>query len=173
MARAMAALHLGILAALVGTTCGTAHAADFPPRKTGLWEIEMTMPGGPMPPRHAKMCLDASTDAQMQELATEAGKGMCNPPQIVRNGSTVTVDSVCKMGPSQMTTQAVTQFSGDTSYHTDITTKFEPPTAGHDSQTMVQDAKWVGPCPADLQPGDVVMGNGMKMNFKQMIGGHP
>ena len=36
---------------------------------------------------------------------------------------------------------------------------------------MTQDAKWTGPCPADMAPGDVLMGNGMKMNIKQMLGG--
>jgi len=173
MARAMVALHLGVLAALACATCSTAHAADFPPRKAGLWQIEMTMPGRQMPPRNIKTCLDPSTDAQMQQLATNASKGMCNPPQINRNGSTVIVDSVCKMGSSQMTTHSVTLFVGDTSYHTDITTKFEPPMAGRDTGAMAQDAKWVGPCPADMQPGDVVMENGMKLNLRQMAGGHP
>jgi hypothetical protein len=41
---------------------------------------------------------------------------------------------------------------------------------GRSDSVMTQDAKWVGACPADLIPGDVVMGNGMKVNIKQMMG---
>ena len=96
---------------------------------------------------------------------------MCDAPEIHRSGSTVTVGTVCTMGESKVTTQAVTKFTGDTAYHTDANTKFDPPMAGHDASAMTQDAKWAGPCPADMVPGDMLMGNGMKMNIKQMLGG--
>ena len=46
-----------------------------------------------------------------------------------------------------------------------------PGVPGHDQSTVAQDAKWTGPCPADMVAGDVMMGNGMKMNIKQMLGG--
>lgn len=123
-----------------------------------------------MPPQQMKLCIDTATEAAMQKLGMSAGQGMCSKPNIVRSGDTVTVNAVCKMGPTQATTHAVSKFSGDTSYHTDITTKFDPPMAGMTQQAMAQDAKWTGPCPSDMQPGDVVMGNGMKMNLKQMMG---
>ena len=41
---------------------------------------------------------------------------------------------------------------------------------GRGEMKIIQDGKWVGPCPADMTPGDVSMGNGMKMNIKQMPG---
>jgi hypothetical protein len=74
------------------------------------------------------------------------------------------------MDQTQITTQSVTKFTGDSSYHTDINSKFSPPMMGRSDSVMTQDAKWVGACPADLIPGDVVMGNGMKVNIKQMMG---
>jgi hypothetical protein len=170
MDRAATVIGLGILM-LGAASCGAARADDFPPRKAGLWQVDMAMPGGPMPPQQMKMCIDPATDAEMYQLGMNATQGMCNKPDIHRSGSTVTVGTVCKMGDSQVTSQAVTKFTGDTAYHTDANTKFNPPMAGRSEAVVTQDAKWTGPCPADMQAGDVLMGNGMKMNIKQMLGG--
>jgi hypothetical protein len=150
---------------------GHAWADDFPARKPGLWQVDMAMTGGPMPPQQMKMCIDTATDSEMYKLGMNASQGMCSKPDISRSGSTVTINSVCKLGDTQANTHTVTKFTGDSVYHTDATTKFNPPMMGRAEQSIAQDAKWTGPCPADMQPGDVTMGNGMKMNIKQMLGG--
>jgi len=167
MGRTMTAIALcALLMAGVG-----ARADSFPPRKAGLWQVEMTMAGMQMPPQQMKMCIDPATDAEMYRLGMNASQGMCDKPEVRRNGSTVTVATVCKMGDSKVTTQAVSKFTGDTAYHTDASTRFDPPMAGQDQSTMTQEAKWTGSCPADMVPGDVVMGNGVKINIKQILGG--
>ncbi len=171
MDRFTAVVTLGAVLAASGAACGAARADDFPPRKAGLWQVEMTMSVAQMPPQQMKMCIDPATDAEMYKLGMSATQGMCDKPDIHRSGSTVTVSTVCKLGDSKISTQAVTKFTGDTAYRTEATTKFDPPMNGHDQSTMTQDAKWSGPCPADMTAGDVVMGNGMKMNIKQMLGG--
>jgi Protein of unknown function (DUF3617) len=171
MSRMNMAVSLGVLLALGTGACGAAYGQDFPPRKAGLWQVDMSMPGGPMPPQQMKMCIDTATDKEMYQLGMNASQGMCSKPDISRSGSTVTINSACKMGDTQANTHTVTKFTGDTVYHTDATTKFDPPMMGRTEQVMAQDAKWTGPCPADMQPGDVTMGNGMKMNLKQMLGG--
>lgn len=150
---------------------GAVQAQDFPPRKPGLWQVEMTIEGGQVRQQAMKMCIDTTTDAEMHRLGMNASQGMCNKPDISRSGNTVTVNAACKMGQTESTTHAVTKFTGDTAYHTDSTTKFNPPLMGRSESTVTQDAKWAGPCPADMQPGDVMMGNGMKLNIKQMLGG--
>jgi hypothetical protein len=169
MHRRNGAITLGAAALLAASA--TAQTADFPPRKPGLWQVDMAMQGGQMPAQQMKMCIDASTDAEMHKLGMNASQGMCEQPSINRSGSTVTVDATCKMAETKATTHAVTKFSGDTAYHTDVTTKFDPPMMGRSESAMTQDAKWVGACPADMQPGDLLMGNGMKVNIRQMLGG--
>jgi hypothetical protein len=149
------------------------RADDFPPRKPGLWQIEMAMQGRQMPAQKMTMCIDATTDAELYKLGLNASQGMCDKPAIARSGSTVTVDAVCRIGESRTATHSVTVYSGDTAYHTDASTKIDPPIGGHGDSAMMQDAKWVGSCPADMQPGDMSMGNGMKMNVKQMLSGKP
>jgi hypothetical protein len=77
------------------------------------------------------------------------------------------------MGQMRTTTHAVTKFTGDTAYHTEADSKLDPPVAGHGEQIVTQDGKWVGPCPTDMTPGDMTIGNGMKMNVRQILGARP
>ncbi len=39
--------------------------------------------------------------------------------------------------------------------------------------TIKMDAKWLGPCAADQKPGDMMMGNGMKVNILERRQGLP
>jgi hypothetical protein len=166
-----AGVGLGTLLLLGAATCGTSRADDFPLRKAGLWEVDMTMSGGKMPPQQMKMCIDPATDAEMYQLGMNAAQGMCSKPDIHRSGGTVTISTTCKMGESKISTQSVTKFTGDTAYHTDVNSTFDPPMGTLRESAVTQDAKWSGACPADMQPGDVLMANGIKMNIKQMLGG--
>ena len=116
---------------------------------------------------------DASTDAEMFKMGMNAAQGMCDKPLVSRSGNTVTIDSACKMGEMHTTTHTVTRFTSDVAYHTEADTTMQPPVAGRGQSKVIQDGKWVGACPADMQPGDLSMANGMKMNVKQMLGGKP
>jgi len=160
----------GLLLAI--TVCGFASAADYPKRKAGLWEISMDMPGHGKSPGDVRMCIDAETDARMFEMGTSTMKELCSRQEVTRNGNVMTSDSICKMGESRMTSHAVTTFTGDYAYHIDSHTSFDPPMMGQKESVMAQDAKWTGACPADMQPGDIAMPNGMKTNIKAMPGAH-
>src|SRR5690349_24883675 len=95
-------MHRMILSITLGGSLlfGVAHAQDFPPRKAGLWQVDMTMAATQMPPQQMKMCIDSGTDAEMYKMGMNAAQGMCSKPDINRSGSTVTVNSTCKMGNS-------------------------------------------------------------------------
>ena len=155
---------------LGGIACaGTgALAVDLPKRKPGLWEVTLRMASGQMPPQPMKFCTDAATDAELYQLGMNATQGMCSRKDIQRNGNVVTLDSECRMGEMKMTTHAVMTFTSDTAYKTNIQSHSEPPMMGRSDSTMTQDAKWAGPCPAGMQPGDMVAPNGKTMNLKSM-----
>jgi hypothetical protein len=162
MVAAVAALQIAIGPA-------TAQTVDLPPRKPGLWQITMTMPGAKAPPRDLQMCIDAASDAQMAKFGMTASQGMCSKNEMHRSGDTFTTDAQCHFGQKESVTHSVTKFSGDTAYHTEVTSlsdKSAPPRL-----IMTQDARWSGPCPADMHPGDVVMPGGMKMNLNAMAKG--
>jgi hypothetical protein len=153
------------------TTASSALAVDLPQRKPGLWVVATSSPGINMPSHEVRMCIDASTDTMMSSAGTNAMNGACGKNEIKRDGAVVTVGSVCKMGDVQTTTRAVIRFTGDTAYHSDINTTLNPPMMGRGTATVSQDAKWTGACPTDMQPGDIVMANGMRMNVKTLMSG--
>lgn len=146
--------------------CTTASAVDLPKRKPGLWEVTLQMVGGKIPPRTVKFCTDAATDESLFQLGASTADQMCSRKDINRSGDVVTIDTECKMGESKMTSHAVMTFSGDTSYKTAIQTHIDPPMMGRSESSMTQEARWTGACPADMQPGDMMMPNGVKVNLK-------
>lgn len=156
------------LAGLVVSTTTGARADDMPTRKAGLWEVTMHMPIANMAPQVMKFCTDAATDAALFKLGMNAAQGMCSRQDMHRSGSVVTVDTECKMGETNMTSHSVMTFTGDTAYQTESKSHFDPPMMGRSESTMTQEAKWTGPCPADMQAGDMIGPNGVKLNMKSL-----
>jgi hypothetical protein len=146
-----------------------ALAVDLPQRKAGLWVVTSSSPAGDLPSHEVRMCIDASTDAMMANVGANMMHGTCDRNDIRRDGSVMTVNTVCKVGPTQTSTTAVTRFSGDTAYHTDINTTFNPPMMGRTSAKVAQDAKWTGACPADMKAGDITMPDGTKVNIMSVM----
>jgi hypothetical protein len=146
-----------------------AHAADYPHRKPGLWEITMAFSARKAPPMVTKLCVDADTDAALYQnsMGGDMAK-MCSKRDISKSGNVTTVDSLCKIGDSNVTGHSVITETSATAYHIDHKSHMDPPIAGHADNTFTQDGKWLGACPADMKPGDMVMPTGMKMNVLDM-----
>ena len=52
----------------------------------------------------------------------------------------------------------------ETSFHTETESRLD---GQPEPARTSQDGRWVGPCPSDLKPGDIVMMNGvLKLNVK-------
>jgi hypothetical protein len=158
------------IALVGGLACGVigARADDLPTRKAGLWEVTMHMATANMPTQTMKFCTDAATDASLYKFGMNAAQGMCSRYDLHRTGNVATVDTECKMGDMKMTAHSVMTFTGDSAYHTETKSHFDPPMMGRSDSSMTQEAKWTSPCPADMQPGDMIGPNGMKMNMKSM-----
>jgi hypothetical protein len=149
-------------------------AQDFPIMKAGQWETSTTTSRAPTGPlSKITMCTDEAIQRQMMDMSKGMQREMCSKSDIRREGGNYVGDSVCKMGESKMTTHSVMTIQGDTAYKVAITSTYDPPFMGmKDSQTSVE-GKYVGPCRNGLQPGDVVMPDGRKMNMKTMQGQMP
>lgn len=151
---------------------GAVHADDMPTRKPGLWEMVMQQENAKALPSHTvRQCIDEATDAETRDFGMNAAKGACSEQDLQVSGDVMTINAVCKFGTSTQTTRATTTFSGDTAYHTDIVAQFDPPMMGKSEMHSTMDAKWVGPCPSDMRPGDMMLDNGFKMNMKDAMGG--
>jgi hypothetical protein len=65
-----------------------------------------------------------------------------------------------------MTIHSAITGSFDSAYTMTVTSQGDALPGGNMSMTMA--AKWLGPCTADQKPGDMIIGNGLKMNMLEM-----
>ncbi len=145
-------------------------ADELPTRKSGLWEIQMSMAGEAVG-QTMKQCVDTAADAAMIRMGTDMSTKMgvkCTKNEFVKQGQRYIFDTDCMMGDIRLTSMTV--FSGDfTSQYTgDSVTKFEPALLGISEQNMTITARWVGACEAGQKPGDIIMPGGIKMNINTM-----
>ena len=167
-------MHRLFAAALPLLLCAAPAAAlDLPPRKAGLWEMKMSMEGGAMPASVMQHCVDAATDKQMQQMGSNMRAENCSKQDVRRSGATITFDSVCRMGDMTMSSQGTVTGSFESGYTMKMTSRREGGPGMPAETKMTIEAKWTGPCKADQKPGDVIMGNGMKMNVGDMQKGMP
>jgi hypothetical protein len=126
-----------------------AQAEEFIGRRPGLWQVTVSfiMPNAPAV---AKMCLDADIAKSLLKDAS------CERNNIDRTGNRIAIDSVCHLNGTRVTTKAIVTLIDDTRYHVDITERADPAFNGRSDAVIAQDAKWLGPCPSDMKPGDVV-----------------
>ena len=155
-------LGAGALAALAASA---AVAGDFPARKPGLWEMSITGVGSTARPIKAKICLDQATADALIGQGTAQAKAMCSKREVHFSGNTGTADSVCKIAGSTQTSHADFVFDGDTAYHVTTRSHYDPPLRGKSESSMKSDARWVGACPADMKPGDMITPTGARMHI--------
>ena len=147
-----------------------ALAAELPKRKSGLWEITTSEPGGPPGPV-ATMCIDEKLDDMAKQLS--AGAVTCTRQELRRDGDHYISESVCKIAESTATTRAVISGNFETSYQADIQAKYSPPLMGMSEGRSVMNARWLGPCRAGQRAGDVIMPGGTTINIYDAPGGTP
>ena len=155
------------LTALIGIPL-SASADARPSRKSGLWETTVTTNQG-IPPQTMKECVDEATDAEMMKMATDTPKlmgGSCSKNEFKKTASGFETEAECAWGGSTFASKS--SFTGDftTSYKGEVTATMKPAPFGNGTSKTTITAKYLGACTAGMQPGDVVMANGMKMNMK-------
>jgi Protein of unknown function (DUF3617) len=147
----------------------SAHAADAPKRKSGLWEI--TIPSAAAQGGHTmQQCIDEKTDSMIMGSMGARMQQKCSKQTFGTQGDKLVIDSVCQFGPTATTTHAVITGKLDSSYRVDSRSTYDPPLMGMKEATSTIQAKWLGPCTADMKPGDMIMPGGMKMNINSMPG---
>jgi hypothetical protein len=163
------AIALGACCMLAAAHAVPALAADPPVLKSGLWEVTRVNSQQPDHKSVTTMCLDESVQAQMREFGMGAAKEMCSQNERSFAGNRMTLSATCKMGPTTMKTTAVMVFNGNTSYHMDGSSTFDPPMLNTSQVRTTIDARWVGACRAGQQVGDVTLETGQTINIKQMM----
>lgn len=143
-------------------------AQEMPKRKAGLWEMQMQMQGMPGGGMKSQQCVDEKTDAEMQRKAMQGDDKMkCTQKSMKRTASGFEAESECTSAEGKAFVAA--KGSGDFSsrYTVDTQMRFDPPRHGMQTMQMSVTATHGGACPAGMAPGEVRMGNGMRMNPTQ------
>jgi hypothetical protein len=178
MRRRLASFAAALTVSLIASA--PALALDLPQRKAGLWELKMSFQGRNLPGQSIRQCIDAKTDKLMNSNFGGAAQQSCTQRRVSASPGGFTVDSVCKFGRATTTSHAVVTGDFSSAYTMQVTSTRSggPPMpgmpAGGTSHMSIA-ATWLGPCGAGERPGDIMMGNGMKMNvfdLRRMGGVH-
>jgi hypothetical protein len=155
---------LTLTAAIAALLAGAVQAGDIQPpfTKEGLWEANTshTMMGKTTQVT-VKVCQNRETQQkERDEAAARRQKDQCTYTTTQPAPGTYVSESKCTTGPrAGNSSKATMTFQGDSAYHVEM----HMTSASGSESTMIADSKYVGPCPADMKPGDTVMGNGQKI----------
>jgi hypothetical protein len=158
--------RIGAISIVVALGAVPALAAELPSRKPGLWEMKMSVESRNLPAQTIQQCIDASTDQMMQSSAGPFAQQACSKRDVQRTATGMTIDSTCTIGGKTATSHAAVNGSFDSAYTMTVTSESDAMPGG--KMAMSMSAKWLGPCGADQKPGDMIMGNGMKVNILEM-----
>lgn len=146
-----------LAAALVATQ---SPAQDLPKMKAGLWETVTTSAGPKGAAAHTSktsMCINEAVQKEMMSIGQNMG-AKCSKSNMRRDGNKYYGETECSMGQMTVKSTSVTTFSGDSSYRGETRATFSPPMGGMSESNSTTDGKFVGPCPANMKPGDVNTG---------------
>lgn len=186
-----------------GATGGAASEADqdtgalsavadeiIPARKAGLWEIRTIRydfrtadkETSAIPVKSRQQCTDAATDRTLV-LRTGFLSG-CPTRSVTRSGNAITIASAC-MAPYRVGFH-IREVLSSAATHTTITGSFDSvytisgtlTMTGGDApigfkMTLMEEAKWLGPCTADQKPGDEIWSDGCKRNVLEPTPRYP
>ena len=165
-----------LLVTVLTVTAALAQAEELPKRKPGLWELRVfsedsqLMRAAREMVNTAKMCIDEAAD---EELAKAYDP--CDPPLFFAlYAPQFTKEVICEADEPgfKAISRATITFAGNTTYRVEVRTRLEPARKGEGEIVGGREGKWVGECPADMRPGDIVTGDNPKLNvFDKMA--HP
>lgn len=148
-----------------------AEEFEWPSRKAGQWELHLKS-SDEAPEMTMQLCLDASTDKGMMQMGMGLAKSMCPDQKISKSGDAIVIEGSCSVAGSAV--KGRTEITGDFQSEYTMTSTSEMPDApeGMSKTThLVHKARWIGAaCKDGMQPGDIEMPSGIKMNMKSMLG---
>jgi hypothetical protein len=155
--------------AAVGASPSRGDDIDLPTRKAGLWDMKIRITGGGIPTTSMQQCTDATADKDLRQIYSPMSKEVCDKRVVRKTADGYALDRVCKLDGDTYTTHADISGDFDQHYQAHLMTRSQdeapddPP-----SSDLTMEAKYLGPCKDDQQPGDIIF-MGMKINIKDII----
>jgi hypothetical protein len=161
------AIFLTAIAAGLQVTAHAEDASDLPQRKPGRWELKTVMDEGLGPRAQTiTMCVDAAMERKAVAGSAVEHKESCSKYEVKRSDGKVMVDAICKMAERDV--ESHTEMSGD--FQKSFAVRIESTTSGMNGsqsvsvkRTITQDGTFIGESCGDLQAGEAVGANGVKI----------
>jgi hypothetical protein len=134
------------------------YAIDEPLMKEGLWSIHIQSvdnPGNKKSEGARSICRSHAYDLHTREIARQA-KSKCKVIEEKNVGNKIISDTECSVGTTVLRTKGTVTMTSDMAAHSETVTTYNPAMGGLTESTMIMDQKYVGACPAGVQPGDSI-----------------
>lgn len=151
-------MQVATTALAAACTLGSSLAADFPRRRSGLWEVHSASAQAlGLPP--TLQCIGDRSDSAKWHLDRAVGKrGSCTLGAFRRMGNAWVADSICREGRTVVSSRKIATGDFLTYYRIDTIVRYEPPLGGsRDEDKEALEARYIGRCAPGQRPGDVVV----------------
>jgi hypothetical protein len=151
-----------LLPALLLLMAGTVYSLDAPLLKEGLWSIHtesVDQPGNKKTSGERSLCRSHEYDARVERMG-KAQMAKCKTIRDSFAGGKRETETECTVGTTVIHTKGTTTMTGDSAAHVETHATYAPPFGGIAETAMTIDQKYVGPCPAGVEPGDSILANG-------------
>ena len=140
-----------------------------PRLRAGLWSVSTTTDGVGQVTR---MCIDDAVQSRMSVIGGQMAGGACQTSEMTpRAGGGWSMRSVCDMGPGgRMVSQGVVTGDFRNTYRNETTVTTSGASVAHMNRTVTQvsEGRHEGACPEGMNPGDIEMPGGMRLNMLEM-----
>lgn len=155
-------------AAIAAAVIGSVRADEIQPpfTKEGLWEATTSQTTAAKTTQMTmKLCQNRATQQKDRDLSSQLRqKDQCAHTTVQTGPGVYISDKKCTTGSNAGSSSKSTMtFQGDTAYRLEL---HMTSSAGAESAMSI-DAKYLGPCPPDMKPGDVVTADGKKFNTSE------
>lgn len=143
-------------------------------QKPGLWVLTQSLPqmGGSS---KQKICVSADQGATLaltgQDFLgkAEMARLECSVHTVRKSDTGADIDTVCAVNDTTLTSTVHVDIIGHEAYHQTAETRYSPGFAGHGDLVTITDGKWLGDCPANMNPGDFITQDGVHMKVGTVL----
>jgi|GEM_PF-6018627 len=140
-------------------------------RRAGLWRQTVVRDGRATPFGSMRVCVDAVTDAKMTMIGDAVGGSRCKSEAAKQPDGSIKFHSICSFGHAGLIDSQGAVWSNFSSTYrlhaeSDVRGSLYSPLNGSHATDVT--ASYVGPCPSDMSPGEIIIGPGLKVNLNRL-----
>lgn len=148
-----------------------ATQAVMPTRKPGLWEVTVRADGGSdLRQQKVLQCTAAGVD-RVTLMSIVPGQEHCHKTTVRKLKRQYDVRTECYVHDNRVDAQVTLAGDFNTSYEGVFDVKYAQPVRANPGRTRFE-GRWLGVCQPGMQPGDMLLPNGAKVNVLRTHSSH-